>query len=80
MQGGRSFKLLLFLTAQMKIVGIYVEMREVVIVQQDDGQLVVKAMYTDEGTEQEREVIKQKIMTTGFVPTDTKEFNIEEKK
>lgn len=63
----------------MKIVGIYLEMREVVIVQNDDGILEVKAMYTDEGTEQEREVIKQKIMTTGFVPTDTKEFNIDKK-
>lgn len=63
----------------MKIVGIYLEMREVVIVQQDDGQLVVKAMFTDEGTEEEREVIKQKVMTTGFVPTTTKEFNIETK-
>lgn len=60
----------------MKIVGIYLEMREVVIIQNDDGILEVKAMYTDEGTEEEKEVIRQKVLTTGFVPTDTKEFNI----
>lgn len=50
----------------MKILEIYKELRDVVIFEDDNGNMTIRSMFQDKGTDQEREVIKQLVASTGF--------------
>ncbi len=58
----------------MKILKVYKELRDVLIIQNDDGNLVVRAMYEDEGSPEEQEVIRQVVGSPGFEPKNVQKF------
>ena len=49
-----------------KILKIYKELIDVVILLEDDGQIKIRARVTDVGTPEEQEVIKQLVSGSGF--------------
>ena len=59
----------------MKVLKIYKELRDVAICEDDNGQMIIKAMYTDEGSEEERKVVEMSVMSEGFKPTSTDIIN-----
>lgn len=53
---------------KLKVIAVYKELRDVVICEDEEGNTVIKSMYTDEGTKEERDLVEQSIMTSGFKP------------
>jgi hypothetical protein len=50
----------------VKILKIYKELIDVVILQEDNGDLKIRARITDDGTPEEQEQIRQLVSGTGF--------------
>lgn len=55
----------------LKILKVYKELRDVVICEDENGNTIIKSMFTDEGTEEERKIVEGLVMTTGFNATIT---------
>jgi hypothetical protein len=58
----------------MKILKVYKELRDVVIFEDDNGNVLIRAMFEDEGTLEEQEVVKQMVATDGFKPTNRQQY------
>lgn len=55
----------------MVIIGIFKEAQDLVIIKHDDGEIEVRASFVDEGTEEDRALIKSTMLSTGFKPAYT---------
>lgn len=53
----------------MQILAIYKELRDVVILKDSEGKIHIRSQYIEEGTEEEREVIRQTVGGDGFKPS-----------
>lgn len=63
-----------------KILKVYKELLDVVILQEDNGDLKIRARVTDEGTPEEQEQIRQLVSGSGFQANFKEEIKGEEKK
>lgn len=52
----------------MRILGIYKELRDVILIEEDDKSLTILTEYQDEGTEEEKNLIKIKLLQEGRNP------------
>lgn len=54
----------------MIILGIFKELRDCVIIKNDNGDVEIKGASVDEGTEEERTLIKSIFLSQGFRPAE----------
>lgn len=57
---------------KIKIKAIYKFLEQVVIYEDETGQLHIRAFVEDEGTEEERKVIQDLLLSNGFKTNNTK--------
>jgi len=63
----------------MRILEIYKRLEDLVIFEKDDGSIGIRALFEDKGTEEERELIRQQVMSAGFQAKNSVTFNTEPK-
>ena len=57
---------------KIKILAVYKYLEQVVIYEDETGQICVRAFVEDPGTEEEQKAIKDLLLTTGFKVNNTK--------